>query len=636
MKIVSVTPIARGIGKETLTYFTARDVQEGMVVAVPVRGRRISALVLSVEEATASKTALRAANFSLKKIGESKGFVLSPSFISAAKEMARHAVARTGAVLQALTPDVILEEVPTLRVPKHARAEETGKHEKLVMQGDDSEREAAYKILIREEFAKKHSVFLCVPTLTDSARLATALGHGIEDHVYVFHSELGKKELLLRWKKALKHPHPILVIGTGMFFSLPRGDISTFIIEKEHASAYKMPYRPFLDIRTFAELYTRARGGKLIVADLALRTETLYRKECREFSELTPLKFRASSRAESILVDMKKDNADPLSGKIRFTPFGAELRALIGTVLSGNERLFALVPRRGLHTVTICNDCGTMVLCERCRTPLVLHRRDSSRSTAEVKNIFMCHSCRRETAARDRCSVCTGWRLSPLGTGTESAAEILKETFPALTVFRLDKDSGSTRKKAEEIVDTFYKTPRSVLVGTELAMPFLRPLPYVAVVSCDSFFIIPDFRMNERVFAMLLALRAKAEKTFLVQTRMPHVPIFKEIIRGDVSNFFREEIRVRKEFGYPPFTTLVKLSLAGGRNAVTEEAARIETLLGNYHPIVFPARTEDPRRELSLRILLKVEKPWPDETLIEILRALPPAVRVHVDPEDTL
>lgn len=642
IRIVSVAPIARGVGKETLTYFTARDVKEGMLVSIPLRSKKVPALILAVREAALGKTDIKSADFKLKKIGDVKGYVLSPSFVRAAEKTARYFVARTGAALESLVPNAVLEETPTTRGDGNASAGIPPatvimpKYEKLLLQADDEEREAIYKSLIREEFAKKHSIFLCLPTIHDIERMETVLNRGIEEHVFVFHSELGKKELLSRWKKALKHPHPALIIGTGTFLSLPRNDVETIIIEKEHSSAYKMRHRPFIDLRTFAEMYASERGGKLIVADLKLRTETLYKRDQREYSEFMPLKFRAQSRAKPILVNMKEDNKNPISGKNRFTPLGKDLSALLLDVLTRGEQLFAFVSRRGLSSVTICNDCGVIVLCERCKTPLVLHRIDSSRSTAEVKNIFMCHSCRRETASRDRCDSCGSWRLAPLGAGTESAEEMVKEKFPSLHTFRLDKETGGTRKEASNIVEEFYKTPGSVLIGTEFAIPFLRRAAHTAVISCDSFFVIPDFRINERIFAMLLSLRAKTEKTFLIQTRMPHVPVWKEAMRGDISNFYREELRVRKEFGYPPFTTLIKLSVSGTQEKAGAEVARLLTLLGEYNPISFPARKENPRGGVLFRILLKVAKPWPNDALLAILSSLSPAIEVRVDPEDTL
>ena len=143
MKIVSVAPIARGMGRETLTYFTARDVKEGMLVSVPVRSKKISALVLTVEEVARGKTDIKAADFKLKKIAESKGYILSPSFIRAAKETARYFAAHTGAAIETLVPNAVLEEAPTLRIIKNDSSESSSafsqlNYEKLLLQTDDA------------------------------------------------------------------------------------------------------------------------------------------------------------------------------------------------------------------------------------------------------------------------------------------------------------------------------------------------------------------------------------------------------------------------------------------------------------------------------------------------------------------
>ena len=55
----------------------------------------------------------------------------------------------------------------------------------------------------------------------------------------------------------------------------------------------------------------------------------------------------------------------------------------------------------------------------------------------------------------------------------ERIEEEIKQEFSDLTVFRLDKLSAPTHKKASEIVDKWYTSPGSVLVGTELALLYL-------------------------------------------------------------------------------------------------------------------------------------------------------------------
>ena len=306
IKIVTVTPISKGIGKETLAYFTSRDIKVGALVTVPLRNRNVPALVMGVEEVTYSKTDIKAANFKLKKISANKGYALLPSFVRATELTSQYFASKTGAVIEALVPDTILKNPPTIKITETKNADSKNtqiKQERLLLQADDDERTSIYKSLIREEFAKKQSIFLCTPTINDAERIAHILSRGIKEHTYILHSELGKKEILSRWKRVLNSKHPVLIIATGTFLSIPREDIGTIIIEKEHSPSYKISYRPFIDIRTFAEIYTKEQNKRLIFADFKLRTETLYRKERKEFTD-----FQIKNASSMATIETKLDN----------------------------------------------------------------------------------------------------------------------------------------------------------------------------------------------------------------------------------------------------------------------------------------------------------------------------------------
>ena len=70
MKIISVVPVAKGIGKECLTYFSAKDIAVGNIVAVPVRKKIVDALVLSCDDLSSAKSIVKTSDFKLKKIEE--------------------------------------------------------------------------------------------------------------------------------------------------------------------------------------------------------------------------------------------------------------------------------------------------------------------------------------------------------------------------------------------------------------------------------------------------------------------------------------------------------------------------------------------------------------------------------------
>ena len=112
MKIIEVIPISRGIGKETLSYFTGEEVRLGSIVSVPLRSKKIPGLVVKVADAAEEKSAIKAASFAVKKIDSlSHHDFLSPEFIESVIETARYTATSTGSILSALLPKTILEHV---------------------------------------------------------------------------------------------------------------------------------------------------------------------------------------------------------------------------------------------------------------------------------------------------------------------------------------------------------------------------------------------------------------------------------------------------------------------------------------------------------------------------------------------
>jgi primosomal protein N' len=55
----------------------------------------------------------------------------------------------------------------------------------------------------------------------------------------------------------MKEKHPVVVIATGGFLSIPREDIETLVIEREASRFYKILRRPYLDVRHVAEIFAR-------------------------------------------------------------------------------------------------------------------------------------------------------------------------------------------------------------------------------------------------------------------------------------------------------------------------------------------------------------------------------------------
>ena len=636
---VEVMPIAQGVGNELLTYFSSKEIPVGSIVGIPLRNKTVNGIVVSSQNASLSKTDLKRADYQIKKIGSVKtGIFFPPHFVKAAEKTAYYFATSGGAVIETLTPKVVLDDYLKKQKVSHSLRKKIGegpnnKSERFLFQSDEEDRISSYKNLIRGEFARQKSVYICMPTINDVARIAPLLGHGIQNYTYIFHGKLPKKELLASWDAAQKERHPILIIATGLFFSLPRFDISVIIIERENTPAYKIQRRPYIDVRVFAELFAKEIGANFIFGDSFLRTETLYRKDAGEFLEFAPLAFRFLSGTEQKVAVVKNERLK--NGG--FSLIGSELLNLIKKTKENSERLFILTARRGLYPITICNDCGETVLCERCSAPLVLHKQSSKTKGVSPENIFLCHKCGIKKESPDECVVCKSWRLNTLGAGTERIEEEIKRLIPGITTFRIDKDATKQEKKVREIVERFEKSPASILIGTEMALPYIDTVTNIAAVSLDSLFALPDFRIPERVLGLLLKIRGKATKIFLIQTRIENLSVWKYAMEGNSVGFYREEIENRKRFAYPPFTTLIKITWCGTRLSIGNEAEKLKKFLARYKPQFFPAFTGKVRGKYIMNALVRLPRAkWPDADLLKLLYALPPSFAINIGPEDTL
>jgi primosomal protein N' (replication factor Y) len=407
-------------------------------------------------------------------------------------------------------------------------------------------------------------------------------------------------------------------------------------VDKENTRSYKSQSRPFVDMRNFAETLAEKIKAKIVFGDLLLRTETIYRHTEAEIFEVAPLKFRSLTTANLKLINMR----ETLPGNIetgkegkepKFKLFSDDLLNLIKDNQLNDENLFIFVARRGLFPSTVCADCGSLIRCNSCGAPTVLHK-------APSENFFLCHRCGEHRSAMEKCNNCQSWRLSTFGIGIEAVEEELKERFPNIKIFKVDSDSASTHKKALDTMAKFYASPGSILLGTEMALLYLKDsVANTAVVSIDSFFSIPDFRVNEKVMNILLKIRAASSRNFLVQTRDIEQKILKYALAGNLADFYRDEIKERTSLAYPPFSIPIKITLQGDKKTVLAGMENLQKEMAPFEVDIFPAFIPIQKGKFSMHGLIKVKQgEWVDQELLNKLNSLSPSFTVNVDPESLL
>ncbi len=651
MYLVTVIPIQKGFQRENLTYFSPTEIPLGSIVSIPMRSKTADAIVINIDNVRDMKSDLKKADFQLKKIIEVKGnSPFSPAFFSACEKIKDFNISNTGSVIKTLLPSILLDNLKELRINKKDTFEKENdivKQEKLIFQALTPDRLSWYRTLIRESFAKKESVFICVPTRYDIEQFKNELTKGISQYVFSFHTDMGKKNLINTYNSCVDEIHPILIIGTGKFLCIPRSDIKTIIVEHESSSSYKQFGRPYIDIRSFAEILSSVNKIKLIFGDTLLRPDILHRHEIGELGEVASPMFRLPQAERQLVIDMR-DEVDEKGSK-KFSTLSNTTKKMIEHAITHNESVFLFTIRKGLAGVTVCHDCGHTLLCPNCSTPIVLYGSKQRNATKIVNNsrIFMCNKCGHKETTEVRCPECSSWNLTPIGIGTDRVYGEVSELFPNTKIIQIDKETTTTEKEVKNAMIEFIKNPGTILIGTEMAFSYINTeITHSAIISLDGLLSIPSFNITQKILHVIEKLHEITTRNLIIQTRIPENPILQHILSGNVLPLYREDLKERKQFGYPPFKRLIKISFTG--TAIDTEKARayIDKILGGYEPQIFSAFVGKVKGQYVTNTVIKIDSDlWPliigDKNIInthlfDALSHLSPAFSINVDPEDLL
>jgi primosomal protein N' (replication factor Y) len=176
--------------------------------------------------------------------------------------------------------------------------------------------------------------------------------------------------------------------------------------------------------------------------------------------------------------------------------------------------------------------------------------------------------------------------IARVGSGTQRVEAELKDLLAPLEVFRLDSDSAAGSGHSD-VLRRFEAAESGVLVGTQMVAKG-HDFPDVTlsvVLDADGALRLPDFRSEERTFALITQLagrsgRGDAGGRVLVQALATGAPSIRHAAKHDASGFLAEEIERRRALRYPPFSHLIEVALA------SEDENRVEISAGKMHDLV--------------------------------------------------
>jgi primosomal protein N' (replication factor Y) (superfamily II helicase) len=165
------------------------------------------------------------------------------------------------------------------------------------------------------------------------------------------------------------------------------------------------------------------------------------------------------------------------------------------------------------------------------------------------------------------------------GAGTEQLERELQEIVAPLAVFRLDSDAAATQGVAA-VLRRFDAAPAGVLVGTQMVAKG-HDFPDVTlgvVVDADATLRFPDFRAEERTFALVAQLAGRSGRgprggRVIVQALDPDAGALRHAAAHDAEGFLAAELARRAALSYPPHGHLIRVVCAAEREGPESAAA---------------------------------------------------------------
>ncbi len=395
--------------------------------------------------------------------------------------------------------------------------------------------------------------------------------------VAVLHSGLSMGEQYDEWHR-VKDGSCDVVVGPRSALFAPQHNLGLIIIDEEHEWTYKQSDKsPRYHAREAAIQLARSSKAVVILGSATPDVWSFYQCQRGRY-HLIELKERITPRGFSPLPEVELVNlSDELKAGNR-SLFSRTLTGAISEALSKREQVILFLNRRGTATFVECGRCGLVMICQRCSVPLAYH---------SVSERLVCHHCRHSTVLPEACPQCLAPRMKLLGVGTQRVEAEVRHLFPNARILRWDRDVTFRPRAHQEILHKFRSREADVLIGTQMVAKGLD-FPQVTlsgVISADTGLNLPDFRAGERTFQLLCQVAGRAGRGLtagkvIIQTYCPEHYAIQAAAKHDYYAFYAREIEYRRQFGYPPFSSLVRLVFSH-TNAVScrKEAERVSRLI---------------------------------------------------------
>lgn len=432
------------------------------------------------------------------------------------------------------------------------------------------------------------NVIILLPEVFQVNNLYPFLKEGFGERVCLFHGRLSKG----RRSEAIERivsGHSDIVLGTRSAVFAPLKKVSFIAVLHEHSSSYKQEDGLCYNARDVAVMRGYLEKSTVLLSSICPSGESLYNCKTGKYTLLKPAVDIKKPKVR--IIDMRHEKL--LKPYLSKRVVDASLR-----YINNNKKVMFVLNRRGYSTLLQCNECGHIERCPECKIPIVFHKHAM---------LLKCHYCNYKSHVPESCSRCKSYNIQLLGVGTQKAQEDI-EALIRIKTLRLDSDRVKKKSELEELIGATYRDDVRIIIGTKLMTRRLdtQGFSMAALLNTDIFLNLPDFRSTEKAYQEISSIIDKIvpDGEIFIQTRMPENYLFKYLRGHDYTSFFKEEMKKRKTFLYPPYSRLLLLKFISKRD-MSRELSEIINRIDEGIEILGPSITKNTHGRYEFKLLLK-------------------------------
>lgn len=413
-----------------------------------------------------------------------------------------------------------------------------------------------YMQIIEEVLKRGETAIMLVPEISLTPQMVEQFSNRFGNQIAALHSALSEGEKYDEWRRIARGEASI-VIGARSAIFAPLKNIGIIIMDEEHSDSYKQGDKsPRYHARDIAIWRAKYHSCPVLLGSATPSLESMARAE-KGVYQLLVLKERVNGKSlpNVEIIDMNKEAKN---GTSHITN---RLLGELSSCIDRGEQAILFLNRRGFSTFVTCKNCSETIKCPNCDITLTYHKSN---------RMLRCHYCGYATPLPKVCPHCKEEALSDLGVGTEKIEEELHGLLPNARVLRMDVDTTSRKGAHKKMIDAFRNHEYDILLGTQIVAKGLdfSDVTLVGVINADTSLNIPDFRSSENTYSLLSQVAGRSgrsQKTgkVYIQTFNPDHYAISFVKEHDYLGFYREEMKIRRRLGYPPFYFLCYLKISG-------------------------------------------------------------------------